>query len=107
MCILPYQRFALVYITFTKVSVDITVPKVSASVYYLHEGRCVNYVPKVCASVYYLHEGKCVYYRTKGLHCVYITFTKVGVYITIPKVCASVHYLHEGKCVYYRTKGLC
>ena len=56
------------YITFTKVSVDIT-------------------VSKVCASVYYLHEGKCVYYRTKGLRCVYITFTKVGVYFTAPKVC--------------------
>ena len=57
------------YITFTKVGVYIT-------------------VPKVCASVYYLHEGRCVYYRTKGLHCVYITFTKVSVDITAPKVCA-------------------
>ena len=57
------------YNTFTKVGVYIT-------------------VPKVCASVCYLHEGKGVYYRTKGLHCVYITFTKVGVYITVPKVCA-------------------
>ena len=75
------------YITFTKVSVDIT-------------------VPKVCASVYYLHEGRCVYYRTKGLRCVYITFTKVSVDITVPKVCASIYYLHEGKCGYYRIKGL-
>ena len=77
------------YITITKVGVYIT-------------------VPKVCATVYYLHEVKCVYYYcTKGLCCVYITFTKVGVYITVPKVCASVYYLHEGRCVYYRTKCLC
>ena len=55
------------YNTFRKVSVYIT-------------------VPKVCASVYYLHEGRCVYYRTKGFLFVYVTFTKVGVYITVPKV---------------------
>ena len=84
------------YITFTKVGVYITVPKV-----------CAVCILPSRVKVYYLHEGKCVYitvyYRTKGLRCVYITFTKVGVYITVPKVCASVYYLHEGKCGYYRT----
>ena len=67
---------------------------------------CILPYQRFALCVNYIHEGRCVYYRIKGLRCVYITFTKVGVYITVPKVCASVYYLHEGKCGYYRTKGL-